>query len=146
MNVMFWVWLAVIVLSVIIEIATAELISVWFTAGAVVPFVLSAFDAVSYPWQIVIFVVLSGAFMIGLRPVAKKFLLRNCNEKTNLDRIIGQKYTLLQSTDFEHTGKVMVNGVEWTAVAQDNQSIEQGTVVEVVSTSGNKLVVKPVKD
>ena len=43
MEVMFWVWLGVIVVSAIAEAASMELVSVWFIVGAIPPFIMSAF-------------------------------------------------------------------------------------------------------
>ena len=46
METMFWVWLAVIVVSVIIELITFELVSIWFSAGAVIPFILAGIGGI----------------------------------------------------------------------------------------------------
>ena len=57
MEVMFWVWLAIFVLALIVELVTFDLISVWFAAGAVVPFLLSAIGGVPIEIQITLFIV-----------------------------------------------------------------------------------------
>ncbi len=142
MDVMFWVWLGVIIVTFIVEIFTAELISIWFTIGAIPPFILAATKAVDFTWQIVIFAVLSAALMLSLRKITKKWLLRNSNEKTNTDLLIGKKCTLVAPCGLETFGTVKINGVEWNAVGDKQQDIAQGTLVEVVGLSGNKLIVK----
>lgn len=48
MEVMFWVWLGVFVLSLVIEFITFDLISIWFSAGAIIPFIMSAIGGVSF--------------------------------------------------------------------------------------------------
>ena len=81
--------------------------------------------------------------LIFLRKVTRKYLLKGNNEKTNTDLLIGKECTLLGDTDFEKIGKVKINDVEWNAVGADRMKISAGTIVEIVSISGNKLIVKP---
>ena len=116
MSAMFWVWLGVIVVTAVVELVTTELVSIWFTFGAIVPFILATIDVVGFEWQILIFVVLSSVLIISLRKVTKKFLLRNSNEKTNIDSIIGKQCRMLARTDFETVGYVKINDVEWSAI------------------------------
>lgn len=143
MSVMFWIWLGVIVFTLIVEIFTTQLISIWFTLGAVPPFILAGTTPLAPVWQIVIFIVLSALMLMFLRKVTRKYLLKGNNEKTNTDLIIGKECTLLDDTDFEKLGRVRINDVEWTAVGTDRMKIKAGTIVEVVSISGNKLIVRP---
>ena len=146
MDVMFWVWLGVIVVSAIIELATMEVVSIWFTFGAIVPFILAATRAVGWVWQLVIFIVLSATFIVGLSEITKKFLLRNSNEKTNVDALIGQKFRMISRTDFETVGSVKINDVVWSAIGENQQTIEAGEIVEIVKVSGNKMIVKKAEE
>ena len=145
MSAMFWVWIVVIVVSVVVEIVTTDLIAIWFTFGAIVPFILSATEVVDTEWQIVIFVVLSVILLASLRNVTKKFLLRNSNTKTNVDSLIGQKFRMIERTDFETVGRLKIKDVEWSAVGEGQATIEKGAVVEIVKISGNKLIVKEIE-
>ena len=142
---MFWVWIGVVILSVIVELTTTELISIWFTFGGVVALILSATGAVETVWQIVIFFATSALLLALLRKITMKFLLKNTTTKTNLDALVGQKYRMLERTDFETVGKLKVKDLEWSVVGENQQTIEKGAVVEVVRISGNKLVVKEAK-
>ena len=142
MSAMFWVWLAVIVGTAVLEIVTLDLVSIWFTIGAIVPFILAGTKAVGWEIQIVIFVGISAILICSLRNVTKKFLLKNANEKTNVDSLIGKKFRMLERTDFETVGSLKVNDVVWSAVGLDDQTIEKGEIVEVVKVSGNKLTVR----
>lgn len=145
MDVMFWVWLAVIVATIVVEAFTMEIISIWFTIGAVPSFILAGFDAVSWEIQLVIFIVLSAVLILSLRKITKKFLLKNSNAKTNLASIIGTKVRMIEMTDFDSVGTVKINGVTWSAVGEKGETIESGAVVEIVKIAGNKLFVKEVK-
>lgn len=146
MDTMFWVWLAVIAISIIIEIITLDLVSVWFAFGAVVPFILSAIERVGIEWQIAIFVVVSALLIIFVRKYAQKLLFKNMNTKTNVEALEGRKVRLLEDTDFEKNGSVKINDVVWTAISDDGKLIKQGSLVEIVKVDGNKLHVRETQE
>jgi membrane protein implicated in regulation of membrane protease activity len=143
MSTTFWIWLSIIVITVIVEIITTDLVSIWFTFGAVIPLFLSAFNVLNPLWQTVIFVVVSAVLISVLRKVTVKFFFKNNNSKTNLDTIIGEKYRLIEGTTFEKLGKIEIKDVTWSVMGENQQSIKKGQVVEVVKIEGNKLIVKP---
>lgn len=146
MSTMFWIWLSVMVITVILEIITTDLVSIWFSFGAIVPLLLSAFDVLNPIWQTTIFVVVSAILIACLRKVTFKWLFKNNNAKTNVDALIGEKHRLLEATDFENLGKVKIKDVDWSVRGENQQTIEKGAVVEIVKVEGNKLIVKPVED
>ncbi len=143
---MFWIWLGLLVLAVIIEIATLDLVSVWFAVGAIIPLILSGIGGIMIEIQVVVFVVVSALLIIFLRKYAQKWLFKNMNSKTNMDMQIGKVYRLLENADFEKNGSVKINDVVWTAVSEKGQLIEKGQLVEIVKIEGNKMIVKPAKE
>ena len=146
MDVMFWVWLAVIIATIVVEAFTMEIISIWFTVGAIPSFILAGFDVLGWELQLVIFIVLSAVLILSLRKITKNFLLKNSNAKTNLASIIGTRVRMIEMTDFDSVGTVKINGVTWSAVGEKGETIESGAVVEIVKIAGNKLFVKAVDD
>lgn len=146
METMFWVWLAVIVICVVIEIVTFDLVSVWFAIGAVIPFILAGIGGIRIEIQIAVFVVVSALLIAFVRRLAKKFLFKNMNSKTNLEQYEGKQLRMLEECDFEHNGSVKINDVVWTATSENNEKIEKDAVVEVVRFEGNKIIVKKIKD
>lgn len=146
METMFWVWLAVIVICVVIEIVTFDLVSVWFAIGAVIPFILAGIGGIRIEIQIAVFVVVSALLIAFVRKLAKKFLFKNMNSKTNLEQYEGKQLRMLEECDFEHNGSVKINDVVWTATSENNEKIEKDAVVEVVRFEGNKIIVKKIKD
>jgi len=142
---MLWVyiWLGVIVLSVIIECVTFDLASVWFIGGGLVALILAAFK-IPYVWQIVVFVAVSAVLLATCRRPLLKLLGKNTT-KTNADALVGKEYSLLTPISFGVMGSLKVNGVEWSAVSEkDTDEIAAGTVVRVVEIKGNKLIVKEI--
>jgi len=146
MSAMFWVWLIVILITAGLEFATMEVVSIWFTIGAIIPFILAATEVVGWEVQLLLFILISAILIVSLRKITKKFLLRNSNEKTNLDIIIGNSYRLLSKIDFETMGTIKINDIIWNATSENKETIEKDEIVEVVKISGNKLIVKKSKE
>ncbi len=142
MEPMFWVWLGIVAVSLLIEIVTMELVSIWFAVGGIIPFIMAAIRGVPIAVQIVVFVVISALLIIFLRKYAQKFLFKNMNEKTNLDSLCGKRFKLLEDIDLEKNGSIKINGVVWTAISENSQPIKAGQFVEVIKVDGNKIVVK----
>ena len=138
-----WIWLGVVVIATVLELVTLDMTSIWFAVSGIVALILSAFKNISWVVQLIVFVVLSAALIIGLRPIAKKFLLRHMNEKTNTDTFIGKKVYMITEASFGTLGSVKIADVVWSAVPEDEtETIEAGAVVEVLAIRGNKLIVK----
>ena len=140
METIFWLILFVVLL--IIEIFTMGLTTVWFAGGALVAFIL-AFAGLGLPVQIIVFLLVSILLLVLTRPIAIKFFNQE-RQKTNADRLIGQRAVVLETIDTLHgTGRVEVNGMEWSAKVEDPTAvIEAGTVVSIEGIQGVKLIVK----
>ena len=137
-----WIWLGIVVVATIVELMTLDMTSIWFAISGIVALILSAFDAIGWIVQLIVFVVLSAALIIAIRPIARKFFLRHMNEKTNADTLIGKKVYMLTTASFGTLGSVKIFDVIWSAIPQDeSETIEEGTIVEIVAIQGNKLVV-----
>lgn len=146
MDTMFWIWLVVIAVALIIEIITLDLVSIWFSVGAVIPFILSAIGGVAVEIQILIFVVVSALLIIFLRKYAQKLLFKNMNTKTNIDALTGKRYKLIDGIAFEKNGSIKINDVVWTAVSENGEEIEGDSIVEIVKVEGNKMIVRKIDD
>lgn len=139
---MLWVWLAIVVVAVVLEFATAQLVSVWFAVGGVVSLLLSIIPNFSVVWQVVIFGLVSGALLLSLRSITKRWLSKKSEGRTNLSLIIGQRVKLLTPCDQDTLGSTKINDIVWSVQEQDGKSIDIGGYAEVVKISGNKLIVK----
>lgn len=140
---MVWIWTAVFIVSIVVEIVTVELASIWFTFGSFVAFIL-ALCHVNESIQIIVFLVSSVLLFIGLRPLLVK-LLKNNKEKTNVDSLVGTVHTLQKEIGQEEAGEIKLNGVVWRAVSEENENIAAGEKVQIVAVKGNKLIVKSAK-
>jgi len=142
-QISLWVWLGIVVVATIVELFTLDMTSIWFAFSGIVALILSAFKEISWIVQLVVFVVLSAVLIIGLRPICRKFFLRHMNEKTNTDSLIGKHVYMLSTAKFGQMGSVKIADVIWSAIPEkEEETIEEGTIVEVLSIKGNKLIVK----
>ena len=97
---------------------------------------------ISFPIQILIFLVLSGALLFLTRPLAiKKFKLGA--EKTNVDSLIGKHALLVKGIGEFEKGEAQINGQRWSACAADQGEIKAGTRCEVIRVEGVRLIVRP---
>ena len=71
---MVWVWLFLFLLGIILEAVTQDLVSIWFSVGALVSLVLSGFEFIPWYVETIVFVVVSLTVVICTRPFAKKLL------------------------------------------------------------------------
>ena len=69
-------------------------------------------------------------------------MLRNTNEKTNLDSTIGTVHTLTKEITADSSGEIKLNGVIWRVISSENETIPVGEKVKIVEIQGNKFVVK----
>ncbi len=146
-QVSLWVWLGIIVVAVIIEVCTVDMTSIWFAVAGLVALVLSIFDEISWVVQLIVFVVTSAILIVTFRPLCKKLLLKHTNEKTGTDSFIGKKVTMLSTAKFGELGSVKIADVVWSAMPEnEDMTVEEGTIVEIVRVEGNKLIIKKVED
>jgi len=141
MENMVIVWAIVIAVALLIEFVTYEFYSTWFAGGGLVAMVLAAVD-VNLEWQIIVFVVVSLAMLLSMRPFVKKFI-RTESVPTNADSNIG-KVVKLASAVVEGKGTIKINDVVWTAVCQE--TLKEGDEVVITEISGNKYIVKKAEE
>lgn len=136
-------WLAFIIVLVIIEAATAELVTIWFAGGAVLALILSAFGAPLWA-QTGTFAAASLLLLLLTRPLIKKYMKKGAGEN-GLDRMVGKQGLVTeQVNNLAGTGEVQVDGQYWMARTEDNRmTIKKGQVVIVRKIKGVRLIVEP---
>ena len=144
---MLWLWLAIICVGLIVEaIEAGTLVSVWFSLGAVIPLFMSIYktnDPLYISLQFIIFGVTTILLLVFIRKLAKKWLYKNSNEKTNLDSYVGKKYIVKEI--IEGNAYIKINGVGYAVVDEDDE-LEVGDTVKILEFKGNKTVVSKIKE
>lgn len=138
-----WIWLGVVVVALILEFVTMELVSVWFAFGGFVSLIMSLTTA-SVASQWIVFTIISLACILGLRKLSLKLLQKDQDHKvTSKELAIGTITKLLEGISKTKNGLIKVNGVEWTAIAENEETeIEEGSLIKIVGQRGNKYIVK----
>lgn len=137
-----FIWTLVLVISVIVEAITIDLVSIWFGIGAIAALIGEFFGLSSFI-QMVLFTIVSIICIIVSRPLAKKYLRGN-TVKTNLDRVIGKHCLVTETITADNKGEVKVMGTLWSATSLDNEFIKAGEYAEVISIEGAHLIVKKI--
>ena len=136
------VWLLLILLFLIIELATVGLTTIWFAAGAAAAFFLSL-AGIGIGWQVVIFLATSIVLFAFTRPWAVKYV-NSRREKTNYEGLIGKTVKVTKRvSNPDQTGTAVLDGQEWTARSlTDDRAIEEGTLAVIEKIEGVKLILK----
>ena len=135
------VWLAVAIVLLVVEIITLGLTTIWFAGGALVACVAAALQA-DFLVQMILFLVVSVVMLFFTRPVAMRYMNQN-RTKTNSESLVGKEAVVLQEiNNLKASGQVQLNGIEWTARAENMEDvIEKGAIVYVKKIEGVKLIV-----
>ena len=104
------VWFFLFLLLLILEIATVNLVSIWFAIGALFAFATSFFTN-SILVQVIVFILASGCSLMITKPIVKKMRKREIHF-TNADRIIGKKGLVLRRIEIEEGEEVVVERID----------------------------------
>ena len=145
MNTAAYIWFALMVVFLIAEGACPfHLVSIWFAVGALAAVVASLLGAAAW-LQILVFLVVSGALLIALWPIARK-VLNPRTVATNVDAVIGtQGYVTADIDNLTASGQVKLGAMDWTARSSSGAPIPAGTLVQVDRIEGVKIFVSEVK-
>ncbi|MDY0295640.1 MAG: NfeD family protein [Acholeplasmataceae bacterium] len=138
---MVWFWLAFFVIALVVEVITADMISIWFALAAIPSFIIALVDG-HIVWQIVSFIVIAGVLLFLTRPVVKKYLKTN-EIKTNVDAMVGMTGTVIKEITSDEIGRIVIRQIDWAAVSKEN--IHVGEHVRVLDVDGNKLIVEKIE-
>lgn len=143
---MWIIWLSLFVVMVIVEASGPALLSIWFAFGSLVSLIVSLIPGVPWWVELIIFIVISITTLFALRPIFRKYLKRNV-VRTNIDSFIGKKGYVIEDISYLRPGAIKIGDVSWTAIpVNEKETIKENEVVEVVSLSGNKIIVKKVEE
>jgi membrane protein implicated in regulation of membrane protease activity len=140
MEWLIWLWFGIFLVALAFEFATADLVSIWFSLGAVPSFILSLFE-VNPVIQVLSFILVTTALLLFTRPVVIKYFKVN-EIKTNVDSVIGQEGIVTTIIMSNGIGRIKLRSQEWSAIA--DETIEVGQKIRVLDVEGNKLIVKKI--
>ena len=143
-NIMVIIWLVVLILMILVEVATMGLTSIWFAGGALISIFAAMIGAPIWV-QIILFFAVSLLLLFSTRPIAVKYFNPR-RTRTNSEELIGEIIKVTRRIDNRSAeGTALAKGLEWSARAvSDDMIIEKDTLVKVIRIEGVKLIVEPV--
>lgn len=134
------VWIAMLAVFIVIEAATAQLVTIWFAVGALAALV-TALAHGPIALQVVVFVVVSIIALIATRPLVRKITNKK-EARLNADRCIGNTAIVTETiNNIDGSGMAKTDGKVWTARSADGSIIPEGAQVKVDKIEGVKLIV-----
>lgn len=140
--IMIGIWASVFIATLIIELNTADLTTIWFCVSSLITLVVSVF-MVEYYIQIVVFIVSTLVLLIATRPLTKRMMNQEIIH-TNADKVVNMIGVVTTLIPVNGIGEILVNNTSWRAITLDSADIQEGEQVTVNSISGNKVVVSKV--
>lgn len=142
MELTWFVWVGVMIAFGILEVATVNMVSLWFVGGAAAALIAQLLGGNVWV-QIIVFFVVSIILLACLRPFTKKYVTPN-KTATNADMALGQQAYLTETVDnLRGTGSLKLDGKEWSVRSANGEVLPEGTLVTVVKLEGVKLYVEP---
>lgn len=136
------VWLIVAAVLGVAELLTATLAFGLIAVAAVVGAVVGAFH-LDIPIQLAAFVVAAGAGLGFVRPIAMRHVRQPPLLRTGTAALVGRSAVVVEEVS-EHTGRVRIDGEEWSSRAYDESLvIPVGTKVDVMQIKGATALVYP---
>lgn len=134
-------WFVAIIAFSVLEISTAQFVSIWFAGGALFSLIASLLGA-SDVLQWIIFVLSSAILLALTRPLVKRLSKKDVSV-TGTDLLIGKSIVMTKDTDGRgEGGEAKADGKIWTANSIDGEPIQKDSVVTVEKIEGVKLIVK----
>ncbi|MGQ0552416.1 MAG: NfeD family protein [Planctomycetota bacterium] len=134
-HVEMWLWLTLVVL--ILEVFTAGFFLGAFAVATLVS-AGAAWAGLGRNGQLIVFALTSVASLAFIRPLFLKLFARRGTE-TNVDSLVGQAATVIDTVPAGGKGRVRLANEEWRATS--SRSLAVGDAVRVLSVSGNTLTV-----
>ena len=138
-HVMVVMWGIVLIVAIIAEIATVQMVSIWFACASVFSLILACINAPLWA-QIAVFIAVTIILLIFTKPFIRK--IQGKPSRTNVDINIGK--TAIVTEDINNTlstGRATVVGVSWMARSLDGSEISKYSVVIIKDIDGAKLIV-----
>lgn len=139
----FWlVWIILGVVFLVLEILTPTFFFISFgvaciTTGFAAIFIKNLF------WQLILFSAVCLVVFFLLRRFSSKYFTSEKN-LTNVYSLVGKSGIVQEQISAYKVGKIKINGEVWSASSE--QTLEKNELAQVESLSGNRVIVKKLKE
>ena len=135
-----YIWAALTVIFVIVEVATTDIASIWFAAGALVSTIVAWIAPEAFMLQAIVFAVVTAVTMYFTKPLLTKYITKQT--PTNMDMYIGKEAQVISNISPQKAGRATIGGLTWQAKSQ--QVINEGEMCRIVKIEGVSLVVEKI--
>ena len=142
-NISAIVWLVLLIVFVLMEASTVQLICIWFAAGSLAAMLVSILGGALW-LQLLVFFTVSIVLFAMLWPLAKKHFKPKL-VPTNADALIGRICTVTEDIEPLEGGRVKLGDVTWSARSEGEEVIPAGSKVKILKIQGAKVLVEEVK-
>lgn len=142
----WYVWLAVALITLILEVFTSGFVIGCFSVGALVSAIVAVLGG-GMNAQLIVFAAVTVGVFAFIRPFALKYLLRARNRvATNNDALIGRTGQVVTAIDnAAMRGEVRVDGDIFPARSHSGAAIPSGCDVRIVALESITLIVEPLE-
>ena len=137
---LLWIWLGILIVSIIVEVATTELKSFWFAFGALAALIVNLIDEDAYFSQIFSFIIVTLASLIFIRPLIRTHL-QDLKLDEYGDTLINKEVLVIKKIDKDNPGLVKVDGFTFNAFCFEDEFVE-GEKAKIKIIKNKKLYVK----
>ena len=135
-------WAVLLVVLVIVELETIQLVSIWFALGAAGALISAAVAPELWWMQLLIFLAISLVSLLFTRPLVKQHVKLK-ETATNADRVLTMVGDVRETVSGT-AGTVYVGNKLWSARTEPGgDHIPEGTAVTILRIEGVKLIVQP---
>ena len=135
-------WVGAAIVAGLLEMLSLDFVFTMFVGGALAGAATAALGG-PVPLQVIVFAVVSGVLLVGVRPPIRRWAHRSAPfQPTNAGALVGrQAETLTEVTT--HGGQVKLAGEVWTArAAPGSLPLEPHSIAHVVAIDGATAVVE----
>ena len=134
-------WLAAVVIFIVLEAATNQMICLWFVVGSICA-MISSIAGAQFGFQMTIFILVSLISLVCFRRVTLKHI-KGKELKTNADGLIGRQILITEDVDnIKGTGQGKINGLSWAVRTESDKELKAGDIATIKRISGVKLIVE----
>ena len=145
-SLMIWIWGALAVLFIIIEVALTGILQIWFAIGSFCAAIVAWIAPDNYVAQILTFLVVSTVLTF----IGTCIFDRQNDGKSDHNRVYSildkEAIVTKQIDNTNSSGQISINGDVWSARSKDNSIIEENAKVKIVDIDGVKAVVESIKN
>lgn len=142
--IMLSIWALIFIITLIIELGTADVTTIWFCLGSLIALICAAIP-LDPLIQILVFLGSSIVLLLLTKPLTRKMMNKEII-RTNADKIVGMIGVITKTIFPDEVGEIKVDNSTWRAVCNESVVIEVGEKVLISAVSGNKAVVAKISD